>query len=81
MQTQIKQWGNSQGIRLSREILQIAGLDVDDTLDVNISDGKIVLSKPYHHITLEERAADFGGKLGFDGEYDWGEEIGREVWE
>ena len=30
--------------------------------------------------TLEERAAEFGEKLDFDGEYDWGEQMGREVW-
>lgn len=31
--------------------------------------------------TLEERAAEFGEQLDFDGEYDWGEQMGREVWE
>ncbi len=32
------------------------------------------------HKTLEERAAEFDGKLVLDGEYDWGESVGREVW-
>lgn len=31
-----------------------------------------------HHKSLEERAAEFGGRLKLDGEYDWGESIGRE---
>ena len=30
--------------------------------------------------TLEERAAEYDGKLMLDGEYDWGEPVGREVW-
>lgn len=34
----------------------------------------------YSHKTLEERAAEFGGKLMLDGEYDWNEPVGREVW-
>ncbi len=32
------------------------------------------------HRTLEERAAEFGEKLSLDGEYDWGEPEGREIW-
>ena len=80
MQTQVKTWGNSQGIRISKEILQQAGIKKDDILDVKISDGMIMLVKPFRHKTLEERAADYDGQLKLDGEYDWGEPEGREVW-
>lgn len=34
----------------------------------------------FKHKTLEERAAEWGGELGLDGEFDWGEPVGREVW-
>ena len=81
MQTQVKEWGNGQGIRLSKDILQGAGIYVNDVLDVSVSNGVIVLAKPFRHKTLEERAAEFGGKLLLDGEYDWGDPVGREVWE
>lgn len=80
MQAQVKEWGNSQGIRLSKEILKSAGIALNDVLDVTVSNGVITLVKPFHHKTLEERAAEFGGKLMLDGEYDWGEPVGREVW-
>lgn len=80
MQAQVKEWGNSQGIRLSKEILKSAGIALNDVLDVVVSNGAITLSKPFHHKTLEERAAEFDGKLMLDGEYDWGEPVGREVW-
>lgn len=80
MQVQIKNWGNSQGIRLPKELLTSAGIAVDDTLNVSVSNGTIVLSKPFRHKTLEERATEFGGQLNLDGEYDWGEPVGREVW-
>lgn len=81
MQAQVKPWGNSQGIRISKDDLQKANIAIDDILDVQISDGMIILMKPFRHKTLEERAAEFGGQLDLDGEYDWGEQMGREVWE
>lgn len=81
MQAQIKAWGNSQGIRISKDILQEANIAVNDVLDVKVANGLIVLAKPFRHKTLEERAAEFNGKLNLDGEYDWGEPVGREVWE
>lgn len=80
MQVQVKEWGNSQGIRLAKEILQDAGIELNETLDVFVSNGTITLSKAFRHKTLEERAANYDGKLDLDGEYDWGEPVGREVW-
>lgn len=80
MQAQVKKWGNSQGIRLSKEILKSAGIALNEVLDVTVSDGVITLAKPFRHRTLEERAAEFDSKLMLDGEYDWGEPAGREVW-
>ena len=80
MKIQVKAWGNSQGIRISKEILQEANIAVDDVLDVKVVNGMITLVKPFGHKTLEERAADFNGKLNLDGEYDWGEPVVKEVW-
>ena len=80
MQTQVKKWGNSQGIRIPKEVLQEADIAVDDMLDVKVSNGVIMLVKPFRHKTLEERVAEYEGKLDLDGEYDWGEPVGREIW-
>lgn len=80
MQVQVKEWGNSQGIRIPKEILQNAGITLNEILDVTVSNGTIVLAKKFRHKTLEERAAEFGGELNLDGEYDWGKPVGREVW-
>lgn len=80
MQAQVKSWGNSQGIRIPKEVLLEAGFSLDDVLDIKVAEGIITLSKPFRHKTLEERAAEFGGALNLDGEYDWGDDIGREVW-
>ena len=40
----------------------------------------ITLTEAFGHKTLEERSAEFGRNLNLDGEYDWGESVGREVW-
>ena len=50
-------------------------------LDIKVSNGVIMLLKPFRHKTLEERAAQYGGRLNLDGEFDWGEPVGREIWE
>lgn len=80
MQTQVKTWGNSQGIRIPKEILQEADVVIDEMLDIKVSDGVIMLLKPFRHKTLEERAAQYGGRLNLDGEFDWGAPVGREIW-
>ncbi len=81
MHTQVKSWGNSQGIRLSKDVLEAAHISLDDILDIKISDNTITLVKQRRHKSLEERAAAYGGHLLLDGEYDWGTPVGREDWE
>lgn len=81
MTVKIRTWGNSQGIRIPKEILDDAGVRVDDLLDISASDGVIILSRPFHHRSLEERAKAYCGKLNLDGEFDWGEPVGREKWD
>lgn len=80
MQVQIKPWGNSQGVRFSREFLAMAGISPSDTLSAEIVDGKIILCKQFAHRTLEQRAAAFGGKLNLSGELPSPDPLGSEVW-
>lgn len=80
MQVQVREWGNSQGIRIPKEILSNAGISLNEILDVSVSNGCIMLSKTFKHRSLEERAEEYGGQLNLDGEYEWGEPVGREVW-
>ena len=80
MHVQVKKWGNSQGIRIPRECMLGTGIDINELLNISVSDGVITLTKTFRHRTLAERAADYGGNLNLDGEYDWGESVRREVW-
>ena len=56
------------------ELEELKGL-TDDQIKNLINSGV-----RFRHKTLEERAAEFGGELGLDGEYDWGEPVGTEIW-
>ena len=80
MQAKLKTWGNSQALRIPKEVLQEAKITPDDVLDIHVSEGIITFAKPFRHKTLEERVAAYGGKLILDGEYDWGDKEGREKW-
>lgn len=81
MVAQVKAWGNSQGIRLSKELLALAGIKNNDLLEIELIEGGIVLKKTRkEHRTLEERAKEFGDQLGPYEEFDWGTSEGRERW-
>ena len=41
----IRTWGNSQGIYLPKKLLNDAGLNVNDRVDISVVDGSIVIRK------------------------------------
>lgn len=45
MPTKLQRWGNSQGVRLSKTVLEQAGMTVGDDVSVTIEDGAIVLRR------------------------------------
>ena len=57
MHTNIRKWGNSAGTILPAAILQEAGLEIGDALDIQVVDGKVVLSPVENELTLEELLA------------------------
>jgi len=80
MQVQLKSWGNSQGIRIPKEVLSTTGFLPEDVLQVEASQGQIVIRKQFVHKTLAERAAEFDGQLNLSIEVDWDDPTGTEVW-
>ena len=80
MEVQVKEWGNSQGIRFPKSVLQEAGFSLDEKLTLEVEKGKIVLYQSFRHKTLEERIRESGCELTGIGEIDWGEPQGNEVW-
>lgn len=79
MQIQVKECGKNYMIQLTKEMLESAGITMNEVLDVKVTGGMITLIKPFQHKTLEERTAECDGKLVLDTEFDWGEPVGREV--
>ena len=77
-QVAIKTWGNSQGIRIPKNILEKLGLHVSDTLQIEVIDDSIVLKKAFKHKTFEERVAEYNGEISIC-DYDWGEPVGMLV--
>jgi len=65
-QVAIKTWGNSQGIRIPKNILEKLGLHVSDTLQIEVIDDSIVLKKAFKHKTFEERVAEYNGEITVD---------------
>lgn len=61
IQTNIRRWGNSQGIRLTKEILAQMDLQENDTVGINVYDGKMTvekINKP-KYLNLTERLESF----------------------
>ncbi len=82
MHTKIQKWGNSQGLRLAKNVLEDARLGVGDEVDVVVRDGIIVIA-PIRKIRGRYRIEDLVAQIPEDyhaGEVDWGEAVGKEVW-
>lgn len=80
MHTKIQKWGNSQGLRLAKNILEDASLNVGDEVDIKVKEGIIIIApskliRGKHRIEnlIAEIPADYGTE-----EVDWGKPVGRE---
>ena len=82
MLAKIQKWGNSQGLRLAKNLLEDAHLDVGDEVDISVKGG-IMIVKPAKRIrgryNLEELIARIPRDYESD-EVDWGEPVGKEIW-
>ena len=78
VQTTIRQWGNSQGIRIPRSILDEAQMEKDDQIVLSVRDNQIIIEKPFVHRTFEERLAEYNGEISVS-DFEWGEPAGKEL--
>ena len=74
----IRAWGNSQGIRIPKSIMDKLDLKVSDVLDIEIENDAIVLRKQFVHKSFEDRLKEYNGKISVC-DFDWGEPKGREM--
>jgi antitoxin MazE len=82
MVTKIQKWGNSQGLRLGKQVLEEARIAVGDSVDVAARDGVIVIA-PVKRIRGKQSLRELVSRIPKDyktREIDWGRPRGREVW-
>ena len=77
-QAAIRAWGNSQGIRISRKVMEQLDLKVSDVLDISVENNALVLRKSFNHKKFEDRLAEYNGEITVSS-FDWGEPAGREL--
>ncbi len=77
----IQKWGNSQGIRIPRYILDAVHFRTDETVEIDVTaEGNIVIKKAeYRKKSIEELFEGFEGEYK-EKEVDWGEPVGDEIW-
>jgi antitoxin MazE len=82
MVTKVQKWGNSQGLRLAKQVLEDACISVGDDVDVTARDGMIVIA-PIRRIRGRQSLQELVSRIPRNckiGEVDWGKPAGREVW-
>jgi antitoxin MazE len=82
MVTRVQRWGNSQGLRLARQILEDAQIGVGDEVEVTVRDGVIVIT-PARRVrgrhSIQELVSRIPANYKAE-EMDWGAPVGRESW-
>jgi len=80
--TKIQKWGNSQGLRLKKDMLDALDLRAGDSIKVSVSSGSIIISpdkEKRKKFDLEKLLSkiprDYSAK-----EIDWGGPKGKEIW-
>ena len=82
MLAKIQKWGNSQGLRLAKNLLADAQFNVGDEVDISVKDG-IMIVAPAKRIRGRHNLKDLVTRIPENyqpGEVDWGKPVGREVW-
>jgi antitoxin MazE len=82
MVTRVQKWGNSQGLRLAKQLLEDAHISIGDDVDVTIREGTIIIA-PIKRIRGKRSLKELVSRIPKDyktGEVEWGNPIGREVW-
>ncbi len=80
MKTVVKKWGNSASVRIPRQLMKAARLQIDETVDVREESGRIVIEpvrrKEYSLADLLKGIT----RKNLHRELDFGPPVGREVW-
>jgi antitoxin MazE len=82
MVTKVQRWGNSQGLRLAKQVLEETHISIGDPVDVSTRDGVIVIA-PIKRIRGRLSLRELVSRIPRNyrpQEVEWGEPVGSEVW-
>ena len=77
----IQKWGNSQGVRIPKHILDLLKWHDNEPVEISTHNGHIVIKrlKPAQRKNIKELFADFNGEYKPE-PVDWGKPEGHEIW-
>jgi antitoxin MazE len=78
MLAKVQRWGNSQGLRLSKQLLEQANIAVGEDVEIVAKEGQIILKK-----TRKFDLAEMVSRMPRDyqvQEESFGKPVGKEVW-
>jgi len=76
--TILRKWGNSQGVILPKGVLDQVGFKLNDSLDIDLRENGLLLTRTFTHKSFEDRVRAYGGKVSAY-VFDWGDPEGREL--
>ena len=79
MITTIQKWGNSQGVRIPKTIMETMNWANNEPLLLSVENDKIILQKAEKGKNIVELFAGFEDGYTSE-EVDWGKPVGEEVW-
>ena len=77
----LQKWGNSNGIRIPKALLDELQWKDGDSLEISTENGNLLVKsiRPRKRKTIEELFAHYDGNYKPQ-EVDWGQPVGEEVW-
>ena len=82
MLSKIQKWGNSQGLRFTKALLQEAQINVGDEVNVSVENGRIIV-EPATKVRGKYDLKELVSRIPQDyqaEELDWSEPVGKEEW-
>ena len=80
MTTTIQKWGNSQGVRLPKVILEDLDMKEGEEVEISTQNNTIIIKRSTKkRKTIQELFANYEGDYKPE-DIDWGKPVGGEIW-
>ncbi len=81
MTTTIQKWGNSQGIRIPKMLLDSVNWSENEQIEIKVDNGKLIIEKTKDRKRKNIKELFKNYKRNYEPEkIDWGEPKGEEIW-